>query len=89
MVLKTPTKIRTFQRKLYRKAKQEPKLRFHALYDKIYREDILNHAYKLVRTNGGSAGVDSITAEKIEKSGKRKTFLLELQEELKNKAYKP
>jgi len=89
MVLRTPIRIRTFQRKLYRKAKQNPQLRFYALYDKIYRDDILNHAYQLVRANGGSAGVDGITAEKIEKSGRRMTFLLDIQEELKKKTYKP
>ncbi len=88
-MLKTLHKIRIFQRKLYSKAKQEPNLRFYSLYNKIYREDILKHVYKLVRSNGGSAGVDGITFEKIEKSRMRETFLVELQEELKNKTYKP
>jgi hypothetical protein len=51
MGLKTPDKIRTFQRKLYLKAKAEPDFRFYLLYDKIYRADILQHAYRLVKAN--------------------------------------
>ena len=51
MSLKTPNKIRNLQRKLYYKAKQEEGFRFYALYDKIYRQDILEHAYRLVHAN--------------------------------------
>jgi len=58
MSLSTPIKIRTLQRKLYTKAKQEPDFCFYALYDKVSREDVLNHAYALVRSNGGAPGVD-------------------------------
>ena len=57
MSLKTPDKIRTFQRKLYLKAKVEPDFRFYLLYDKIYRDDILDHAYRLAKANGGIADV--------------------------------
>ena len=67
-MLTTPESIRTLQRKLYRKAKQEPACRFHALYDKVYRADILSHAYNLVRANKGSAGIDGVTFEAIEES---------------------
>jgi RNA-directed DNA polymerase len=53
MKLKTPESIRTLQRKLYRKAKQEPGYRFYAVYDKVWRADILEYAYELVRANKG------------------------------------
>src|SRR5712671_5339292 len=60
MSLVTPEKIRTLQRKLYRKAKTAPAFRFYVLYDKICREDILRHAYGLARGNAGAPGVDGI-----------------------------
>nr|WP_319492042.1 hypothetical protein [uncultured Desulfobacter sp.] len=53
MGLETPDKIRILQRKIYLKAKSEPDFRFYMLYDKIYRSDILLHAYLSARANGG------------------------------------
>jgi len=85
----TPETIRTLQRKLYRKAKQEPACRFHALYDKVYRADILEFAYRLVRANKGSAGIDGVTFEAIEENEGAAAFIAELQEALRNKTYKP
>jgi group II intron reverse transcriptase/maturase len=88
-MLTTPENIRTLQRKLYRKAKQEPACRFHALYDKVYRADILGHAYALVRANKGSAGIDGVTFAAIEEQDGVTAFIAELEEALKNKTYKP
>jgi group II intron reverse transcriptase/maturase len=88
-MLKTPETIRTLQRKLYRKAKQEPACRFHALYDKVYRADILSHAYALVRANKGSAGIDGVTFAAIEENEGVTAFIAELEEALRNKTYKP
>ena len=88
MSLTTPEKIRKLQRKLYLKAKQEPSVRFYQLYDKIWREDILAHAYAVAKANGGAAGVDEETFERIE-SASREEWLRSLQEELRTKTYRP
>jgi RNA-directed DNA polymerase len=88
MSLETPDKIRTLQRKLYRKAKEEPDYRFYLLYDKIYREDILYYAYELVKFNRGAAGVDGQTFAGIEAGGLGK-WLAEIREELRTKRYRP
>src|ERR1700737_1192107 len=84
MSLATPTTIRTLQRKLYRKAKAEPAFRFYLLYDKIYRADILRHAYALARANAGAPGTDGMTFGAGEAAG-----LAGLGEELVSKTYRP
>ncbi len=84
MGLETPEKIRELQRKLYRKAKQESGFRFYLLYDKVYRQDILDHAYQLVRANKGASGVDGVTFERLEeREGGVKRYLEEIAEELR------
>jgi RNA-directed DNA polymerase len=88
-VLETPEKIRELQRKRYRKAKQEKEYRFYLLYDKVYRRDILSHAYRLVRANKGASGIDGETFEQIEEKGGTEKYLEEIAGELKWKTYKP
>src|SRR6266436_9325567 len=88
MSLTTPDKIRSLQRKLYRKAKAEPAFRFYVLYDKICREDILRHAYGLARANAGAPGVDGVSFAQIEERG-LEAWLASLREELVSKKYRP
>jgi len=88
MSLKTPEKVLNFQKKLYHKAKAEPDLRFYQLYDKIYREDILAHAYQLARSKGGAPGVDGVTFQMIESEGLEE-WLSGIRAELHSKTYKP
>jgi group II intron reverse transcriptase/maturase len=81
-------KIREFQRKLYEKAKSDKKYRFYSLYDKTYRTDILEEAYRKAKSNGGTSGVDWETFEDVETKG-RAEYLAELQKELKTEEYRP
>ena len=88
--LETPEKIRTLQQKLYQKAKAEPKFRFYLLYDKVYRPDILHHAYRLAKENGGAPGVDGVTFDHIEScSDGVETMLAQLGKELREETYRP
>ena len=84
----TNEKVRELQRKLYLSAKGNKKRRYHALYDKIYRKDILWEAWKQVKANRGTGGIDKIYIEDVVRYGEEK-FLQEIQTELIEKKYHP
>jgi group II intron reverse transcriptase/maturase len=88
MRLTPPLKVEKLQTALHAKAKQSPSYRFYALYDKVYRADVLAHAYRLCRANQGSPGVDGQTFADIEEYGVGH-WLDELAEELKGRMYCP
>ena len=81
-------RVRIFQRKLYRKAKQEENFKFYILYDKISLPYFLRESYRRLKANKGSAGIDGISFSQIEKEGLR-AFLLNIQHELQSETYKP
>jgi retron-type reverse transcriptase len=84
----TKDKTRELQRALYRAAKASATRRFHALYDKVSREDILRRAWQEVKANAGAAGVDGQTISDIEQYGVDQ-FLEELAADLKQGRYQP
>ncbi len=86
--LVTPAKVQKLQRALHAKAKAEPGFRFYALYDKLYREDILSHAYALCRANRGAPGVDDQDFDEIESYGVER-WLGELALALREERYRP
>jgi RNA-directed DNA polymerase len=88
MSLTTPLSVQKLQTALHDKAKESPDLRFHALYDKVYRRDILAFAYQCCQANGGAAGVDGQTFEHIEEYGAERWWD-ELAQELKSRIYQP
>jgi RNA-directed DNA polymerase len=88
MSLTPPKKVGKLQTTLHAKAKRSPDYRFYALYDKVYRADVLAEAYRRCRINGGAAGVDAETFVDIEKYGLER-WLDELADELRLKRYQP
>jgi retron-type reverse transcriptase len=83
-----PDKVRELQRTLYRAAKADPGRRFHALQDKVYRSDVLERAWELVRANRGAAGIDKHTIAEVEEHGVSK-LLDELAADLKDGRWRP
>ena len=81
-------RVRDFQRKLYRKAKQEESYKFYILYDKILLPYVLRESYKRCKRNGGSPGVDGVTFSMIEEAGVS-PFLEEIRKELETESYRP
>ena len=81
-------KVRQLQNKLYLTAKKCSSRRFHALYDKVFRDDVLYEAWKRVKANKGSSGIDGITIEDIEAKGVN-CYLTGIQSELKSGTYRP
>jgi len=87
MNLQTPEQVEKLRNALHAKAKAEAEYRFYQLYDKVYRADVLEYAYRLSRSQDGSAGVDGQTFEQVESQGVR-AWLDELTAELKSKTYR-
>ncbi len=84
-----PDKVQVLRSKLHHKAKTEPKFRFYALYDRIYRKDVLEAAWKQVGKRGKAAGIDGVKAEDLlDREGAVEAFLDRTHEELRTKEYR-
>lgn len=84
-----PSKVSELRSKLSRKAKQERRFRFYALYDRVYRLDVLTAAWWLVLKNDGAAGVDGVSCQDIIDGPGATAFLQELHEDLRTRRYQP
>jgi RNA-directed DNA polymerase len=84
-----PVKVRELQRKLWAAARQSPERRFHALYDRVHRGDVLWEAWHRVRENRGAAGVDKITLAYVQEEYGVRRLLAELQHDLREGTYRP
>jgi RNA-directed DNA polymerase len=85
-----PAKVSLLRQKLYQKAKREPGFRFYALYDRIYRHDVLMAAWEQVRANKGAPGLDGVTIDQVITSeGGPQGLVEELHEALRTKTYQP
>ena len=81
-----PEKLSALRQKLYLKAKGEPKFRFYALYDRIYRPDVLRAAWQTVRRNGGAPGIDGVRIDQIVSAEGEQALVQELHEALRTKS---
>lgn len=88
MRLPTPSRVQQLQRKLYHKSKAEPGYRFYTLWDKVCRKDVLEEAWRRVKANKGSGGIDGLSIQAIEEAGVE-AFLASLQADLVAGAYRP
>lgn len=88
--VKLPVKVAQLRRKLYQKAKQEPKFRFYALYDRVYRLDVLTAAWWIVLAKDKAPGIDGVTCQDImDAPGGVQAYLEELHQSLRTKTYRP
>ena len=89
MVRADPVNVRELQRKLWAAAEQSPERRFHALYDRVHRGDVLWEAWQRVRVNRGAAGVDRVTLAYVQDVYGAQRLLAELQRDLREGTYRP